>query len=113
MDENTDMCYNAVYHAALCHDFGKLIIIDLTLCADCLDAATDSVGRSYRSTKTFEDFIAEVRPELGVHYAPWLLELIAPPDVRGDLERPLDEGRRETYRDTCYLLRAMCDGPGE
>lgn len=78
-------------------------IIDLVLCADCMDAATDSVGRSYRPAKTFEAFEAEVISALGTHYAPWLPEIIAQPDVR----QLLDEGRRETYESAYHLLKAM------
>lgn len=84
-------------------------IIDMVLYADCMEAATDSVGRSYRSAKTFEDFIAETTPEFGTHYAPWLQALITAPEVRADMERLLGEGRRETYRNTYHLLKKMCD----
>lgn len=84
-------------------------LIDLALCADCLDAATDSVGRSYRNAKTFDDFIEEITPELGTHYAPWLMALITAPKVRADLKNLLDAGRRETYRETYHLLKDMCE----
>ena len=85
-------------------------IIDLVLCADCMDAATDSVGRSYRSGKTFNDFIAEIAPELGTHYAPWLGPLLN--DADPAIRELLSKGRRETYRDTYYLLREMAaDAP--
>ena len=85
-------------------------IIDLVLCADCMDASTDSVGRSYRAGKTFDDFCAEIRPELGTHYAPWLWPILN--DTDSSIRNLLTEGRRETYRDTYYLLRKMtADAP--
>lgn len=82
-------------------------IIDIVLCADCLDAATDSVGRSYRRGKTLEDFIAEVLPECGAHYPPWLAELLKEPETAQGLRDILQEGRRETYQNTYGLLSQM------
>lgn len=82
-------------------------IIDIVLCADCLDAATDSVGRSYRRGKTLEDFIAEVLPECGAHYPPWLAELLKDPETTQGLRDILQEGRRETYQNTYGLLSQM------
>lgn len=82
-------------------------IIDIVLCADCMDAATDSVGRSYRRGKTLEDFIAEVLPECGAHYPPWLAELLKDPETALGLRDILQEGRRETYQNTYGLLSQM------
>ena len=82
-------------------------IIDIVLCADCLDAATDSVGRSYRRGKSLEDFIAEVLPECGTHYPPWLAGLLNDADAARDLGALMEEGRRETYRSTYSLLNHM------
>ena len=82
-------------------------IIDIVLCADCLDAATDSVGRSYRRGKTLEDFTAEVLPECGAHYPPWLAELLKDPETAQGLQAILQEGRRETYQNTYGLLSQM------
>ena len=82
-------------------------IIDIVLCADCLDAATDTVGRSYRRGKTLEDFTAEVLPECGTHYPTWLAELLKDADTARDLRALLEEGRRETYRSTYSLLSRM------
>ncbi len=83
-------------------------IIDLVLCADCMDACTDSVGRSYRAGKTFDDFLEEIRPEPGTHYAPWLWPILN--DADSSIRNLLTEGRRETYRDTYYLLSKMTFG---
>ncbi len=83
-------------------------VIDLVTCTDCMDAATDSVGRSYKCFKTLDDFMGEVRAGSGTRYAPWLPELLEAPDTRADLMALLDQGRRETYKDTYFLLRRMC-----
>lgn len=84
-------------------------VIDLVTCADCMDAATDSVGRSYKHYKTLDDFIGEIRSGSGTRYAPWLLEQLTAPDTYRDLAAILEDGRRETYNNTYYLLRRMCD----
>ena len=82
-------------------------IIDIVLCADCMDAATDSVGRSYNKGKTLDDYIKEVREGSGTRYAPWLLELFDREDVCAELKKLLTEGREETYRDTYRLLKKV------
>ena len=82
-------------------------IIDLVLCADCLDAATDSVGRSYNSGKHLDDLIRELKEGRGTRYAPWLAELFQLPEVYKDIEFILFNSRKQTYRDTFFLLRDM------
>ena len=80
-------------------------IIDIVLCADCMDAATDSVGRSYNQGKTIEEYIAEVREGSGTRYAPWLSELFENEDLKKDIRFILTTGREQTYRDTFILLK--------
>ncbi len=81
-------------------------IIDIVLAADCLDAATDSVGRSYNKGKTFYDFEKEVEIGAGTHYAPFLAKLFKEPKLRADIEYLLSEGRRNLYRETFRLLKS-------
>ena len=88
-------------------------IIDLVLCADCLDAATDSVGRSYHRGRTLEEFIDEVMPECGAHYPPWLAELLRDPETTCGLQAILEAGRRETYQSTYGLLSRMSEADPE
>ena len=176
---SSDRIEHFIYHAALCHDFGKLIIIDtifmygrallnaefdiirqhpelgamllekhqstrpyadvarghhvwyngeggypqsfvvmnsplrtailIIACADCMDAATDSVGRSYSSGITLDHFIKEVCDGAGTRYAPWLPGLLKQPAVHEDLDRLLTSGRQSTYRKTWLLLRGVQD----
>ena len=82
-------------------------IIDLVLCADCLDAATDSVGRSYNTGKHLDDYIKELNEGSGRRYAPWLADLFELPEVYEDIEFILSNSRKQTYRDTFFLLRDM------
>lgn len=80
-------------------------IIDIVLAADCLDAATDTVGRSYNKGKTFSDYEKEIIDGAGTHYAPFLPILFNNPDVRQDVEYLLDERRKKLYRDTFLILK--------
>lgn len=84
-------------------------IIDLVLCADCLDAATDRVGRSYSRGKSLDEFIAEIRPECGTHYPPWLAQLLTQEDAHRDILDLLTQGRLETYQKTYKLLKRMSE----
>lgn len=80
-------------------------VIDLVLCADCLDAATDTIGRSYNRGKTMDDFIGELKEGSGTRYAPWLLELVAKEEVLADLLFLLEDGREKNYYNTYHLLK--------
>jgi len=80
-------------------------VIDIVLAADCLDAATDTVGRSYNRGKTFSDYEKEVQEGAGTHYAPFLVDLFKVPELREDIEYLLSEGRRNLYRETFRLLK--------
>ena len=84
-------------------------IIDIVLCADCLDAATDTIGRSYNKGKGVEEFTEELREGSGTRYAPWLCELFEDPSVQSDIDYMLQEGRKLNYRNTYYLLRDIHD----
>ncbi len=80
-------------------------IIDIVLAADCLDAATDTVGRSYNKGKTFDDYENEIKEGAGTHYAPFLVELFSRPEVRTDIIYLLGEGRNKMYRELYMLLK--------
>lgn len=82
-------------------------IIDIVMAADCLDAATDGVGRSYRKGKSLEDFQKELQDGAGTRYAPWLPELFADPATNADIRYMLDEGRKALYRETFHMLKEI------
>ena len=81
-------------------------IIDIVLAADCLDAATDTIGRSYNKGKTFLEYEQEVIAGSGSHYAPFLPELFKVPQLREDIEYLLNEGRQKQYLETFRLLKS-------
>jgi len=85
------------------------VIIDIVQCADCMDAATDSVGRSYNQGKTLANFIKEIKADLGSRYAPFLAPLFDDPMVYQDVEYLLDEQRAKNYERTYSLLREVKD----
>ena len=82
-------------------------IIDIVVCADGMDAATDSVGRSYSRGKSLPDYAREVAQGAGTRYAPYLAELLQQPAVTADLQYLLREGRQDVYRNTYLLLKGV------
>lgn len=84
-------------------------VVDLVACADCMDAATDRIGRSYAAGKTLDQYVEEVRSMAGTRYAPHLAELLGQEEVLKDLRFLLEEGRQETYRDAWRLLKGVQD----
>ncbi len=88
-------------------DLPERVIINLVTCADCLDAATDTVGRSYNTGKTVDDFVSELKDGCGTRYAPYLEQLFSRPEVVEDIEFMLKEGRDENYLETYMLLNAV------
>ncbi|MCR5651767.1 MAG: HD domain-containing protein [Lachnospiraceae bacterium] len=80
-------------------------VIDIVLCADCLDAATDTVGRSYNRGKNLADYVGELKEGSGTRYAPWLPEIFEDPAVFRDIEYLLKVGRHDTYQETYNLLK--------
>ena len=90
-----------------CYDPEKAenhLLVDIVACADCMDAATDSVGRSYKRGKSLDEFVEELREGSGTRYAPCLLELFEDEEVKGELETILDSGRDNKYRHTYTIL---------
>ena len=83
------------------------VLIDIVQCADCLDAATDSIGRSYNKGKSLDQFLEELHDGSGTRYAPWLEELFALEDVHRDIEFLLTKERRHNYQKAYHILHGM------
>lgn len=75
--------------------------------ADCLDAATDLVGRSYKMGKSLDEYIEELKDGSGARYAPFVVELFNYPDVYEGLKEIINEGRDENYRKTYQILKDL------
>lgn len=80
-------------------------VIDIVQVADCLDAATDTVGRSYSKGKTFSDLKQEVIEGAGTRYAPFFTDLFERSALCEDIEYLLNNGRRNFYRETFHMLQ--------
>ena len=82
-------------------------MIEIISCADCLDASTDDVGRSYKTGKTLDDFIGELKRDNGSRYAPYFAELLQEPEVYKDLTAILESGRESNYHKTFRMLEQV------
>ena len=82
-------------------------VVDIVAVADCLDAATDTVGRSYKKGKSLDEVLDEMRAGSGTRYAPFVVELFEDASVIKELQRILTEGRDENYRITFSLLKEL------
>ena len=81
--------------------------IDIVECADCMDAATDRVGRIYNTGISLDDYMDEVEKSAGTRYAPYFPALFKRKEVYDDLNYLLTEGRQQAYRDTWELLKTV------
>ena len=102
--------YDGVGGYPECYDPTKVknrLVVDIVACADCLDAATDNVGRSYKKGKTLDGFMAELKEGIGTRYAPFLLELFEDEEVYRDLEAILNSGRDDKYHHTYTVLEKV------
>ena len=84
-------------------------VIDIVTVADCLDAATDRVGRSYQKGKTLEEFIEELGDGRGTRYAPFVVDLFDDERVRKDIDHILSGDREKNYRRSFLLLKTLRD----
>ncbi len=88
------------------------VFSSLVEAADCIDAATDSIGRSYRSGKGFEEICDELNDGINTHYAPFIAELLGQEQVKKDLLFLLTEGRRNQYRNAYITLSDVINHGG-
>lgn len=74
------------------------MMIDIVTLSDCLQAATERIGRNYKGEKTFETVMKEFRAEAGTRYNPDLVAFIdAHPDVADELGNLIEDGWVEIY----------------
>ena len=80
------------------------VIIDIVAVADCLDAATDAIGRSFKKGITLDDFIEEIKADRGTRYAPYVVDLFSDDNVIKDIKEILNHGRNENYNKVYKML---------
>lgn len=64
----------------------KRILIDIITLSDCMQAATERIGRNYKTGKTFDMVMEEFRRDAGTKYNPDLVKFI---DTHEDVARDL------------------------
>ncbi len=70
------------------------IIIDLITICDCIDAATDHLGRNYKRAKSLEEVMGELQEGKGTRYNPQLVEVIeSSPRLKKEMSYIVSEGR--------------------
>ena len=78
----------------------KRILIDIITLSDCMQAATERIGRNYKSRKNFDRVMEEFRRDAGTRYNPDLVNFIdAHQDVARDLAALINEGWVDIYFD--------------
>lgn len=78
----------------------KRILIDIITLSDCMQAATERIGRNYKSGKNFDRVMEEFRRDAGTRYNPDLVNFIdAHQDVAHDLAALINEGWVDIYFD--------------
>lgn len=74
------------------------IMIDIVTLSDCMQAATEHIGRNYKGEKNFDTVMKELRRDAGVRYNPELVALIdTHPDVSKKLAELINEGWVDIY----------------
>ena len=97
---------SAGYPSGIDHSKEKYhVITSIVEVADCLDAATDSIGRSYKSGKSIDEFMEELREGKGTRYAPYVVDILEDVYVRMELRALLIKCRSENYRRTYEILK--------
>ncbi len=73
-------------------------IVDIIRIADCIDAATDSIGRNYSKAKSFDEVFGELQAGSGTQYNPDIVNVIKESTkIQQDLIDILGKGRERVY----------------
>ena len=80
------------------HTANKPFVNILTI-ADCIDEATDNIGRPYGMGKTLEDLIQEFDESRDVKYSGYISELLHVEEIQRKINYVIDDRRREIYCD--------------
>lgn len=73
------------------------IICIVTLC-DCMDAATENIGRNYHTPRSFEDVMEEFEGLSGEQYHPVLIDfLLSDSSIYQRMKLVVDDGRYDNY----------------
>ncbi len=78
----------------------KRLLIDIVTLCDCIQAATEKLGRNYKQAKSFETVMIELRQDAGIRYNPDLIKLIdSHEDVTTSMKKVAIDGWLDIYYD--------------
>ena len=83
------------------------ILTDIVAAADCMDAATDRVGRSYTGGKRPAEIIKEIIDGAGSRYSPAVAACLEDTKAQTEVVHILENVRRENYQNTFLLLKSV------
>ena len=83
------------------------ILTDIVAVADCMDAATDTVGRSYTGGKRPAEIIKEIIEGAGSRYSPEVAACLEDAKAQADVIYILENVRRKNYQKTFLLLKSV------
>ncbi len=83
------------------------ILTDIVAVADCMDAATDRVGRSYTGGKHPAEIIKEIIEGAGSRYSPVVAETLRDVAAQTEVIHILENVRRENYQNTFLFLKSV------
>lgn len=85
-------------------------VIDLVTICDCLDAATDHLGRNYSNTKTVADVFEEIYEQRGSRYNPYMAEyLYKAQNLQKTLDTMATRNRISKYMDILKAAKSEFD----
>lgn len=80
----------------------------ITTVSDSIDAATDGIGRSYVTAKSYETLVRELFERSGTSYAPEIVALFENPEFCRKLGQDMAEFRKSVY---CKVYRELAEQP--
>jgi len=72
-------------------------IIDMVAVSDSIDAATDTIGRSYSQGLSLEQVVAEIKEGKGTQYSPIIADALSDDELVAQIWHCIAEGRENTY----------------
>ena len=81
------------------------LLIGIVSISDSIDAATDSIGRSFKETHiTVKKLMSEFKEGRGTRYCPEVVDLLDDPGIQADIDYILHQSREENYKNAYLIL---------
>lgn len=82
------------------------IIVDIITIADCMDAATDYLGRNYKKNKNASMFFEELKKDSGIRYNPDIVNIIiSNQSLKEELTKITEQYRKKLMYDAYISVR--------